>query len=152
LPPCRFIVILRHQHRRQTRIVTQRRHFLPAGTAVALQRAQRLQQPFCRRQVNRGRRSSQFSCAGSGIPTAAAPSAGRTDRFAKSRLALRRRAFRLLFGKCRQIPGSRRPRPARWVIDAWLMRCVISRVSPVRASKRHALLGAIHHQADAFDG
>jgi hypothetical protein len=64
------------------------------------------------------------------------------------RVALRRRAFGLLFAsRCRQIPGSRRPaRPARWVIDAWLMRCVTRRVSPVRASKRATLLGAIHHQ------
>ncbi|MNY22510.1 hypothetical protein D3C86_1561280 [compost metagenome] len=47
------IIFCRHQHRRQTRFVAKRRHFLPAGRqAFILQRAELREQSTCRRQIH----------------------------------------------------------------------------------------------------
>jgi hypothetical protein len=50
-------------------------------------------------------------------------------------------------------PRERRPaRPARCVIDAWLMRCVTSRVRPVRGSKRATRSWALSTTRRILDG
>ncbi|CCJ75208.1 putative periplasmic protein kinase ArgK and related GTPases of G3E family [Cronobacter muytjensii 530] len=145
------------QHRREPRIVAELRHLASTGGKLAVfQRAKRGQQLARGGKVDRGR---QIQPAEFGN-IATAPHQQLQQQTAEIalgdfRLALRACALGLLFGDEMQAdarlktPGATGPLGHRRLADTLGDK---PRQAGAGVKARHALLGAVHHQPDAFDG